>query len=119
MTYSVDFRRHVLSIKKKDGLTFEQTAKRFAVGIASLTRWNKTIIPKATRANRPRKVDLKALVKDVETHPDAYQHERALRFGVHPKSIWNGLRKLNITYKKSLGTPAGRRREAAYLSGKD
>ena len=119
MTYSVDLRRHVLSIKKREGLTFEQTALRFTVGIASLTRWNKTITPKATRENRPRKVDLKALAKDVETHPDAYQYERALRFGVHQKSIWNGLRKLNVTYKKSLGTSPGRRRETASLPGKD
>ena len=119
MPYSVDFRRHALSIKKKEGVTFEQTAKRFAVGIASLTRWNKTITPKATRENRPRKVDLKELAKDVETYPDAYQYERALRFGVHPKSIWNGLHKLNITYKKSLETSSGRRREAAYFSGKN
>ena len=68
MTHPVEFRRHVLSIKKKEGLTFEQTAKRFAVGIASLTRWNKTLAPKATRENRPRKVDLKKLAKDVETY---------------------------------------------------
>ena len=102
MSYSVGFRHHVLFIKKKEGLTFEQTAMRFTVGIASLTRWNKTIIPKATRENRPRKVDLKALAKDVETNPDAYQYEWALRFGIHPKSIWNGLRKLNVTYTKSL-----------------
>ena len=54
MTHPVEFRRHVLSIKKKEGLTFEQTAKRFAVGIASLTRWNTTLAPKATRENRPR-----------------------------------------------------------------
>tara|TARA_B100001173_G_C15930921_1_gene522702 strand:+ start:39 stop:188 length:150 start_codon:yes stop_codon:yes gene_type:complete len=47
MTHPVEFRRHVLSIKKKEGLTFEQTAKRFAVGIASLTRWNKTLAPKS------------------------------------------------------------------------
>jgi transposase len=119
MTYSVDFRRHVLSVKKREGLTFAQTSKRFAVGIASLTRWNKMITPKATRENRPRKVDLKALGKDVETWPDAYQHERALRFGVHPKSIWNGLRKLAVTYKKSPETSAGRRRKTACLPGTD
>jgi len=119
MTYSVDFRSHVLCIKEKEGLTFEQTAKRFVVGIASLTRWNRTITPKATRENRPRKVDLKALAKDVVTYPDAYQHERALRFGVHPKSIWNALRKLNVTYKKSPGTSSGRRRKTAYVPEKD
>ena len=71
MTHPVEFRRHVLSIKKKEGLTFEQTAKRFAVGIASLTRWNRTLAPKVTRENLPRKVDLKKLAKDVETYPDA------------------------------------------------
>ena len=119
MTHPVEFRRHVLSIKKKEGLTFEQTAKRSAVGIASLTRWNTTLAPKATRENRPRKVDLKKLAKDVETYPDAYQYERALRFGVHPKSIWSGLRKLNITYKKSFRTSTGRRREATCISEKD
>ena len=57
MTHPVEFRRHVLSIKKKEGLTFEQTAKRFAVGIASLTRWNKTLAPKATRETCPALMD--------------------------------------------------------------
>lgn len=115
MTHPVKFRCHVLSIKRKAGLTFKQTAERFAVGIASLTRWNKTITPKATRENRPRKVDLKELAKDVETYPGSSQYERALRFGVHPKSIWSGLCKLNITYKKSPGASEGRRREARHL----
>ena len=119
MTHPVEFRRHVLSIKKKEGLTFEQTAKRFAVGIASLTRWNKTLAPKATREKRPGKVDLKKLAKDVQTYRDAYQYERALRFGVHPKSICSGLRKLNITYKKSFRTSTGQRTEATCISQED
>ncbi len=119
MTYSVDFRRHVLSFRKKEGLTFAQTSERFDVGIASLTRWNKEIEPKATRENRPRKIDLDALAKDVEKHPDAYQYERAARFEVTPKAIWQALRKLGVTYKKSSASSKGGRRQTYSLRGED
>ncbi len=115
MTYSVDFRRHVLFLRNKEGLTFVQTSERFGVGIASLTRWNKEIKPKATRENRPRKIELDALARDVEAYPDAYQYERAARFGVTPKAIWQALRKLGVTYKKSLEASKGGCRRAAAL----
>ena len=73
--------------------------------IASLTRWAKSPEPKAEREGRPRKVDLDKLAADVKDHPDSYQYERAARFGVTQKAIWNGLRALKITYKKSLTHP--------------
>ncbi len=38
-------------------------------------------------------------MRHVRDHPDAYQHERAARFGVTPKAIWQALRKLGVTYK--------------------
>lgn len=119
MTYSVDFRRHVLCLRKKEGLTFAQTSERFGVGVASLTRWSKNIKPKATREGRPRKIELDALAKDVEKHPDAYQYERAARFGVCPKAIWQALRKLGVTYKKSPDAPQSGRRQTYSLPGKD
>lgn len=119
MTYSVDFRRHVLSLRKKEGLTFAQTSERFGIGIASLTRWNKQVEPKATRENRPRKIDLDALWMDVEKHPDAYQYERAVRFGVTPKAIWQALRKLGVTYKKSPSPSEGGRGQTYGLPGED
>jgi len=119
MTYSIDFRRHVLSIRKKDGLTLSQTAARFAVGIASLIRWNKKLAPKATRDNRPRKIDLDALAKDVEDDPGAYQYERAARFSVTPKAIWKALHKLGVTYKKSPSPPEGGRRKTYSLSAEN
>ncbi|MFV0383449.1 IS630 transposase-related protein [Paracoccus sp. (in: a-proteobacteria)] len=64
------------------------SAARFCpFGIASLTRWAKSPEPMATREGRPRKVDLEKLAQDVRDHPDAYQYERAARFGVTPKAI--------------------------------
>ena len=38
MTYPISFRRHVLAVKEREGLTFAETADRFAVGIASVVR---------------------------------------------------------------------------------
>ena len=115
MTYPLKFRRHVLSVRENEGLTFAETSQRFSVGIASLTRWAKTPEPKAKREGRPRKVDLEKLAQDVKDHPDSYQYERAARFGVMQKAIWNGLRALGVTYKKILDTPEGERRRTARL----
>lgn len=83
MTYSVDFRRHVLSIRKKEGLTLEQTSERFGVGRASLCRWLKRLEPDQSKP-RKRKIDMAALAEDVRQFPAAYHHERAARFGVFP-----------------------------------
>lgn len=119
MTYSVSFRRHVLDMKERENLTFEHTARRFSVGIASLVRWSKEIEPKTYRREKGLKIDIEALRQDVRDHPDAYQYERAARFKVTPKAIWQALRKLGVTYKKISDAPKGGRRRAAYLSGED
>ena len=46
MTYSSDFRRKVLSVREKEGLTIAQVAARFDVGVASVVRWLKQPEPK-------------------------------------------------------------------------
>ena len=104
MTYSLDFRLHVLGVREKEGLTFTETSNRFCVGIASLTRWTKDLEPKAYPL-RMYKIDLEALAADIELYPDAYQFERAKRFGVRQNSIHQALKKLNVTYKKNLRHP--------------
>lgn len=115
MSHSISFRRHVLTIKARDSLSFARTARRFSVGIASVKRWSKRVIPKPYVRKKHRKLDPSALARDVRDHPDAYQYERAARFGVTPKAIWQALRKLGVTYKKSVGAPQSERRQTACL----
>ena len=118
MTYPIEFRCHVLSVRKKEGLTFYDTATRFCIGVASLTRWSKTLEPKPYPL-RMYKVSLEALSKDVKDYPDAYQYERAERFGVYQNAIYQALKKLNVTYKKSSVSSKGGRRQTAMLPAKD
>ncbi|NQY82234.1 MAG: transposase, partial [Alphaproteobacteria bacterium] len=47
MTYSLDFRQKVLSVRKRDNPTSQQVADRFSVGIASVARWSKNPALKA------------------------------------------------------------------------
>lgn len=119
MTYPISFRRHVLAVKARDGLTFSETAERFSVGIASLVRWSGRIEIKLYERKKGLKIDLEALAQDVRDHPDAFQYERAARFGVTPKAIWQALRKLGVTYKKSDAASEGGRRRTASLPRED
>ena len=102
MTYSIDFRRKVFSIKQKEGLSFEQTAQRFNIGKTTLVRWTKKLEPDKNRNKPATKIDMEALRNDVKQYPDAYNYERAKRLGVSTNGIWWALKRLNITYKKKL-----------------
>jgi len=119
MSHPVSFRRHVLRIKEREGLSFVQVAARFSVGVASVKRWSKRLEPKPYERRKGIKIDLEALAQDVSDYPDAYQYERAARFGVTPKAIWKALRKLGVTHKKSDATSQGRRRRTTCLPGED
>ena len=107
MPCAISFCRHVLAVKEREGLTFAETADRFAVGIASVVRWGGKPKPKPKpyRRERDLKIDPDALALDVRDHPDAYQYQRAARFAVTPKAIWQALRKLGVTYKKAMRHP--------------
>jgi len=76
MTYSIDFRRKVLSVREKDRLTISEVAARFCVGVASVVRWLKQPEPKRTRNKPATKIDMDALARDVVEHPDAYASHR-------------------------------------------
>jgi transposase len=99
MTYSTDFRRQALMIKAQDKLSFEATAKRFRVGKASVVRWSKRIEAQPTRHKPATKINMEALKQDVEPYPDAYQYERAQRFGVSQSGIGYALKRLKISHK--------------------
>ncbi len=44
--------QQVFKVKQKEGLTFEQTSKRFGIPRRTLFRWQLSIAPK-TRGNKP------------------------------------------------------------------
>lgn len=119
MTYSTDFRRKVIGIKEQESLTAEEAAKRFGIGTASFSRWNKNLEPKRTRDRSAAKIDMEALKRDVELHPDAYHRERAKRFGVSEGGIRKALKRLGIGYKKNTEAPQGRRQRTASLPRED
>jgi len=55
MTYSLDFRKKVLEVKKRENLTLKEVSSRFSVGIASVVRWSKTESPKRQEISQRQK----------------------------------------------------------------
>ena len=115
LIYSLDIRLHVLKLKATDGLTFKECASRFSVGIASVVRWSKHPYPQAKRNKPATKIDMEALKKDIEKYPDAYQYERAQRFGVTATGIRHALKRLKVTYKKNAQSSPIGSRKAVYI----
>jgi transposase len=102
MTYSLDFRKKVLAIKEEENLSFEAVAQRFGIGSKNTVfRWSKKLEPCRTRNKPATKIDMEALARDVEQHPDAYQYERAQRLNVSESGVQAALKRLNISHKKN------------------
>ena len=80
---------------------FFETATHFDISIRSLFRWSNKIEPCTTRNRSPVKIETQKLLEDIEIHPDAFQYERAERFGVSQSGIAYALARLNITRKKN------------------
>ena len=116
MTYSLDFRCKVLSVREKDGLTISEVANRFNVGISSVVRWIRRTDPMTTRNKPATKIDMEALKQDVIDYPDAYQYERATRLGVTSVCVLKALRRLGVSYKKNSASPKSEQRRTTYFS---
>jgi len=101
MAYSIDFRRQVFKVKEKEGLTFQELSEKFSIPIRTLFRWQNRIEPKSKRNKPSTKIDMAALLKDVQDNPDHYQYERARTFGVSQSAIFYALKRLNISNKKN------------------
>jgi len=63
-------------------------------------QWKIWVEPKTARHRRATKIDAQALRRDVAQYPDAYQYERAQRFGVSARGMGNALQRLKISRKK-------------------
>lgn len=118
MGYTLDFRKKVLEVRKKDKLSIAETAKRFYIGRASIVRWIKCIEPCATRNKPSTKINMEILKKDVEENPDLYLLERAEKFKVSGSAIFYALRRLNIRCKKKLQSSKSRPRKKSYFQNK-
>jgi transposase len=116
MTYGLSFRKKVCSIKASQGLTHEETAKRFGIGKTTLVRWHQRLEPVKNRNKPATKIDMETLKQDIETYPDAYQYERAERLNVTPMGIWHALKRLGVSYKKnSTASQSGSRKTICIL----
>jgi len=119
MTYSVDFREKVLSVKAREKLSFSAVAERFDVGIASVVRWSKKLCPQRHRNKLPTKISDDSLLQDVAQYPGGYHHERAQRLGCSKSGIGVALKRLNITYKKNANPSQSKTRRKKALRGKN
>jgi len=108
MAYSIDFRRKVMEIKDRDGLSFEKAALRFGISESSVFRWSKRLEPCRTRNMPATKIDPAELARDTEKYPDAFQHERAQRFGCSQRGIGAALKRLKISRKKNFSASESR-----------
>lgn len=115
MTYSIDFRRKVISIKEKERLSYKATAARFDIGTTTLVRWKKQLEPKRNRNKPATKINMGALKEDVKNYPDSYVYERAKRLGASRNGVYYALKRLNITYKKNFKSSESKtRRETIF-----
>lgn len=101
MTYSIDFRKKVLKIKDKEGLSFSDVAKRFGISKSAIFRWSKKLESQGTRNKPWKKLSKEGLIKDIEQYPDSYSRERAERLGVSASGIKYAMKRLAVTYKKN------------------
>jgi transposase len=116
MTYPISFRKKVLEIKKKEGLSYEEVSRRFSLSKNTVFRWSKRLEPQMTRNRKATKIDMDALRRDIEKYPDSYCHERARRFGVSRTGIRDAQRRLGVTYKKNAkASESGSRKKICVL----
>ena len=116
MSYDIRFRRHVLKLRELEGLSFSKVAERFGIAKQTVYNWSKRLEEKKTRIKPSIKIDMEALKQDIETYPDAYQYERAARFGVSRIGIWHALKRLGVSYKKkSQASTSGSRKTLCIL----
>ena len=110
--YGTSTIKKILFIKDKEKLSIRKTAERFCLSPNTVFKWNKGLMPKSKRICKARKLDMEGLKKDVNKYRDLYQYERAEKFRVSQNCIHKGLKRLCVSYKKSLQTSRGKRRRA-------
>lgn len=119
MTYPVAYRKKILKIKTKEGLSFSEVAKRYGISKAAIFRWSKKIEPEKQRNRKWSKIDATALKNDIEKYPDSYCYERAKRLGVSETGIRDAQYRLGVTYKKNTKSSQSGCRKKIYVLPED
>lgn len=101
--YNSHFIKKALSLRSS--LSISKLAAKFNISTRTIQNWEQGKLPTGKRDKPNKTLDKSALIADVMGHPDSYQHERAERLGVSQMCIWHNLKKLGITYKKTLLHP--------------
>jgi putative transposase len=100
MSYSLDLRKKVIDYVENGG-NITKAAALFNIGKATIYRWLSREKLEATKVkHRQRKLDWKALSKDVQENPESRLRDRAEKFGVRPSAICYALKKMKVTRKK-------------------
>ncbi len=106
--YSLDLRARVIRRIKLGKGSHQQIADDFEIGVATLRRWIKlyqetgSFNCKVPTVTRPRKVNYEEVQKFIENNPDQTLKEIGEKFGVKDTTILYIMKRLNITYKKTL-----------------
>ena len=103
MTYSIDYRKQVLS-NIADGMTVRDAALFYRLSTSTIHSWQQNLVPRNTRNKAPTKIPDDALIEDVKRYPDDYNYERARRLNCSQTGIFNALKRLGISQKKDLRT---------------
>ena len=103
MTYSIDYRKQVLS-SIDNGMIIREAAAFYQLSTSTIHSWKQNLEPKTNRDKAPTKIPDDALLKDVEQYPDDYMYERAQRLNCSPTGIYHALKRLRISQKKDTRT---------------
>jgi transposase-like protein len=101
--YSKDLKEKALAYREKH--TQKETCETFGISANALKEWRRQIKNTGTLERKPevrrwRKIEPGELMLDVHRNPDAFNYERAERFGCSTEAIRMAMQKLNITRKK-------------------
>ena len=102
MTYSIDYRKQVLS-SIADGMTIREAALFYGLSTSTIYSWQQNLAPKTTRNKAPTRIPDEVLIEDVRRFPDDYNHERARRLNCSKTGIFSALKRLGIKQKRDLG----------------
>jgi len=106
MGYDRKFREIVLS-HVEAGKSHEEVRVMFGLGKNTITEWKKLRAETKNLGNRKlkrswRKIDPEKLRKDIESYPDAFNAERAKRFGCSEDGMRRALKRHKLTRKKRV-----------------